>query len=595
MSIIDIASIISFLAPVPGEWLGFLRVLRTVRLLRTYHMLAQLRQDFPFFRKNEDVIFASLNMAVFLFVMTGLVYETQHRANPEIGNYADALYFTVTALTTTGFGDITLPGTERAAPHGRDHDLRGDAVPAPRAGAAASAQGQLRVPVLRPVAPRPRRGSLQGLRHAPEDSRTRARCEMCRHAKALRAGTRGGHVAMRHEIGEVSSLCAVGRVVIRALRHLALSGDRFLSTVRLVRSVLLALCAAVVLAACSAMDYDMERSERSRQPIPSKLAGEMSAKNMTAADPILIRLYKQESELELWKRDNTGRYALLKTYPICRWSGKLGPKTKSGDRQAPEGFYSVAARQMNPDSNYYLSFNLGFPNKLESALGYSGALLMIHGACSSAGCYAITDKAAAEIYTVARESFRGGQVAFQVQALPFRMTPENLALHRDDPHMAFWSTLKEGSDHFEVTRQEPRVGACGGRYVFNGTNMGELDPLAPCPADIGVDPTLAAAVAAKQAQDAAEVASILAVDPQLPHMSVAVSYVDGGMHESFRSILERSGPQRLARMTSERAPVSRPEAALADPYDPDVLFAGIEDDSAVKKPIPLALRALSLP
>ncbi|MCV2867116.1 potassium channel family protein [Defluviimonas sp. WL0002] len=107
----DIVAIVSFLAPLAGEGLGFLRVVRTLRLLHTYQLLHRLRMDFPFFRKNEDVIIAAINLIVFLFVMTGLVYATQYQSNPQIANYADALYFTVTALTTTGFGDITLAGT----------------------------------------------------------------------------------------------------------------------------------------------------------------------------------------------------------------------------------------------------------------------------------------------------------------------------------------------------------------------------------------------------------------------------------------------------------------------------------------------------
>lgn len=107
----DMAAIVSFLAPFAGEAVGFLRVLRTLRLLHSYQLLSRMRADFPYFRAHEDVITAIVNFAVFLFVMTGLVYETQHVRNPVIHNYADALYFTVTALTTTGFGDITLPGT----------------------------------------------------------------------------------------------------------------------------------------------------------------------------------------------------------------------------------------------------------------------------------------------------------------------------------------------------------------------------------------------------------------------------------------------------------------------------------------------------
>ncbi len=326
-----------------------------------------------------------------------------------------------------------------------------------------------------------------------------------------------------------------------------------------------------LLAACSSFDpYDFEQSERSSLPIPAELVGSMNAKGMDPSSPILVRLYKQESELEVWKQDRSGRYALLKTYPICRWSGKLGPKVQKGDRQAPEGFYQVARQQMNPDSLYYLSFNLGFPNRLESALGWSGDALMIHGACSSRGCYAVTDAAAAEIYAVARESFKGGQQAFQVQALPFRMTAENLALHRDDPNMPFWMTLKEGSDHFEATKREPKVGACGGRYVFNVANVGTDDPLAACP-PLEVDPSVAGAVASKAASDMEAVGRIIASEPTFP----AMSYVDGGMHPSFREILARSGPEKLAKLTSERAPVSRPEAALADPWRPGGPFAGL--------------------
>lgn len=107
----DIAAIVSFLAPVVGEGVGFLRILRTVRLLRTYQLLARLRADSPFFRRNEELIIASVNLGVFIFIMTGFVYETQRWTNTEIGNYVDALYFTIAALTTTGFGDITLTGT----------------------------------------------------------------------------------------------------------------------------------------------------------------------------------------------------------------------------------------------------------------------------------------------------------------------------------------------------------------------------------------------------------------------------------------------------------------------------------------------------
>ena len=148
---------------------------------------------------------------------------------------------------------------------------------------------------------------------------------------------------------------------------------------------------------------------------------------MDPQSPMLVRLFKQEAELEVWKQNRSGRFALLKTYPICRWSGDLGPKVREGDRQAPEGFYAITPAQMNPTSAYYLSFNTGYPNAYDKALGHTGSELMVHGDCSSRGCYAMTDEQIAEIYALGREAFFGGQTSFQFQAYPFRMTPINMA------------------------------------------------------------------------------------------------------------------------------------------------------------------------
>jgi Uncharacterized protein conserved in bacteria len=201
--------------------------------------------------------------------------------------------------------------------------------------------------------------------------------------------------------------------------------------------------------------------------------------------PILVRLFKEESELEVWKQDREGRFALLKTYPICRWSGELGPKIKEGDRQAPEGFYSISPGQMNPNSQYYLSFDLGYPNAYDRAYGRTGAQLMVHGDCSSRGCYSMTDEQISEIYALGRDSFFGGQKSFQVQAYPFRMTAQNLAKHRNSPHLAFWKMLKKGNDHFEVSKLEPKVNVCDKRYVFDAQSPGRalsFNATAKCPA-----------------------------------------------------------------------------------------------------------------
>ena len=180
-----------------------------------------------------------------------------------------------------------------------------------------------------------------------------------------------------------------------------------------------------------------------------------------------MRIFKEEAELEVWKQDTTGHFQLLKIYPICRWSGDLGPKMHEGDRQAPEGFYTITPALMNPNSNYYLAINTGFPNSFDKANDRDGAFLMIHGDCSSSGCYAMTDEQIGEIYSLARDSFLGGQPSFQIQAYPFRMTPANLARHRTNPHMAFWKMLKIGNDHFEATHLEPKVDVCDRRYVFD--------------------------------------------------------------------------------------------------------------------------------
>ena len=177
----------------------------------------------------------------------------------------------------------------------------------------------------------------------------------------------------------------------------------------------------------------------------------MAKIDTTASSPMLIRTYKKEAELKIWKMKSDGQYALLKTFPICRWSGQLGPKRVEGDMQVPEGFYAIAPGQMNPNSHYYLAFNVGYPNAYDRAYGRTGGSVMVHGVCSSAGCFSMTDKQVDDIYAIARDALRGGQREIQLQSYPFHMTPENMAKYRLDPNIAFWKELKNGADHFEVT------------------------------------------------------------------------------------------------------------------------------------------------
>lgn len=202
-------------------------------------------------------------------------------------------------------------------------------------------------------------------------------------------------------------------------------------------------------------------------PLPAKLVNKMKANDMSTRSPIMMRIFKEEGVLEVWKQKGNGRYDIIASYEICKWSGKLGPKFKEGDRQAPEGYYRIYPYQMNPNSSYYLSFNMGFPNSYDRSHNRTGSNLMVHGACSSAGCYSMTDEQVLEIYGFARDAFKGGQEYFIVEALPFRMTAENMARHRDNEHFEFWKMLKTGYDNFELTRRPPKVDVCERRYVFN--------------------------------------------------------------------------------------------------------------------------------
>jgi murein L,D-transpeptidase YafK len=236
---------------------------------------------------------------------------------------------------------------------------------------------------------------------------------------------------------------------------------------------------AGLLGACSLQDMTP-----AMRPLPKEAMMLLGKKGMKPEAPIFVRIFKEESELEVWKQRDDGRYYHFKTYPICNWSGDLGPKERQGDKQAPEGFYTITHDQMNPNSSFHLAFNLGYPNAYDKAHRRTGEFLMVHGKCRSAGCYAMTDALIEEIYALAREQFIGGNQSFQVHAFPFRMTPEKLALHRKAKWYPFWATLKEGYDYFEATRQVPPVAVCERKYLVNASfvgNVSSVDPEGRCP------------------------------------------------------------------------------------------------------------------
>ena len=178
--------------------------------------------------------------------------------------------------------------------------------------------------------------------------------------------------------------------------------------------------------------------------------------------PIFIRIFKQPAELEVWVQADSC-FRLVKTYPICYFSGGLGPKTTAGDLQAPEGFYFVTPDRLNPHSDYHLSFDLGYPNAYDRAHGRTGSALMVHGDCVSIGCYAMTDKAIEEIYALAEASFQGGQAFFRVHIFPFHMTGERLVEQQDSPWYSFWENLQEGYECFEKRCRPPNVRDWEGR------------------------------------------------------------------------------------------------------------------------------------
>jgi murein L,D-transpeptidase YafK len=361
-----------------------------------------------------------------------------------------------------------------------------------------------------------------------------------------------------------------------------------------------ALAAGVLLAGCNSDEISLANNAKANQPVPPKLVADMVAKDMDMNSPILVRLFKTEAELEVWKQTRSGQFALLKTYPICRWSGDLGPKVREGDRQAPEGFYAITPGQMNPQSAYYLSFNIGYPNAFDKALGRTGSQLMVHGDCSSRGCYAMTDEQIAEIYSLGRESFFGGQRAFQVQAYPFKMTPVNMAKHRNNPNMLFWKMIKEGYDHFEVTKQEPKVEFCENKYVFdpaqppNSSKPLTFNASAKCPVYVIPD-EIANAVREKQQQDAADTAKLVSKGTPVARLNTGI---DGGMNKVFAAKLpggetglsEGGGGQSLSLLALARAPGTIP-SHVNPPRNP--LLASQEEPVVAVTPAAPATRVAS--
>lgn len=230
-------------------------------------------------------------------------------------------------------------------------------------------------------------------------------------------------------------------------------------------------------------DVAADRVERQRAaaagalPLPGTpnvavLQERLRDKDVTLAAPLLIRIFKAESELELWKQKGS-EYVLFATYPICHWSGTIGPKLRTGDKQAPEGYYTVTRAQARHVGRWPRSLDIGFPNVLDQSQARSGSDILIHGGCSSVGCFAMTNPVLDEIHQLTMAAIDAGETFVPVHILPFRMTATKMADQDSSPWLAFWNNLKEGYEIFEKTKRPPFVGVCNGKYVFHEASAGE--------------------------------------------------------------------------------------------------------------------------
>lgn len=209
------------------------------------------------------------------------------------------------------------------------------------------------------------------------------------------------------------------------------------------------------------------RAESAAARVRPRLNRELRAKDLHWGDPVFLRVIKDERTLELWIRHRSeGRFRLFKSYPIAAQSGHPGPKLAEGDNQVPEGFYAVSRKDLNPQSNFHLSFNIGYPNEYDRHHGRDGTFIMVHGGRVSIGCLAMTDPGIEEIYSLCAAALEGDQDYFRVHIFPFRMTEQRMRRAGGHRWEDFWKNLKTGYDWFESRHRPPDVILRDGRYHF---------------------------------------------------------------------------------------------------------------------------------
>ncbi len=204
--------------------------------------------------------------------------------------------------------------------------------------------------------------------------------------------------------------------------------------------------------------------EEAAEP-PSELEIDLEAGGFRLGAPAFIRIFKADSSLELWMLRGS-RFELFKRYSICKWSGVLGPKLFEGDKQSPEGVYFITANDLIKNRRWHRAMNIGYPNARDNALGLSGSGILIHGKCTSIGCFALTDEVVQDVYDVIDAALDSGQPRIPVHIFPFELTREKLAEVADDRWSGFWQELKRGHDLFLRDRLPPRTFVCNGRYAF---------------------------------------------------------------------------------------------------------------------------------
>lgn len=225
-------------------------------------------------------------------------------------------------------------------------------------------------------------------------------------------------------------------------------------------------------------DVAPDRIERQRAaamgeiPLPgtpnaAQFDDRLKERGLAVGNAVFLRVFKAESELEVWLQKGE-RYELFATYPICHWSGTLGPKVNEGDKQSPEGVYTISQRQLHMIGRHPRSLNLGFPNVFDRQFQRTGSYILIHGGCGSVGCFAMTNPVIEEIFKLSQAALKGGQEQIHVHVFPFRLTEQRLRAYALHEWYDFWRNLKDVYDSFEATRRPPRVSVCAGRYWVDG-------------------------------------------------------------------------------------------------------------------------------